>query len=524
MFYRAELKKSLGIDKHTLRSRYNISKEATRRKKLKKRGKKTVDDDLCSSVKSTGKVGSSSANGPQPVQPSALHQRNNNNVHNSKPECLPTPPVTDEDRNNREIVANGDRGGSPPPKEIKSEDRSKHDRHEKRHRHDDEDRRRDRRKDDHRRHRDKYYDDKDRRSKSRDHKHSNDKHDHRDRDRHEKRHRKDDKHSSRDDRRHRDDKYSHKDKKDNKLKEEKDILETVSPQSLDNLESAQNENVKKENKSECSISSAEPPPPGVEPMVLDSNGKSGRPTPPVISDRYSSKVKEMNERIDTELRIKLETRNESSNPKPESPSHHSKLNENSNSSSNDPARSKNDWSCDSSDETKDKPDNNSVVSAASITSEGKNLQDRLKLLREQLALTEESTTTGKRPKVIPLEKTNNKNNLEDGEVGKSTRTHLFETCYVLVQKGNASHENTYLYIFITSTVIMCVLGSDISDLSLTASKGVSTFVNKVIPGRADLNLGAASTDANNLSKNSIGYHLLERKKSLDESSCNSNDR
>ncbi len=59
---------------------------------------------------------------------------------------------------------------------------------------------------------------------------------------------------------------------------------------------------------------------------------------------------------------------------------------------------------------------------------------------------------------------------------------------------------------------------------MNSSKGVSTFVNKVIPGRGDLNKAAASSNSNNLSKNSLGYHLLERKKSLDESSSNSNDR
>lgn len=66
------------------------------------------------------------------------------------------------------------------------------------------------------------------------------------------------------------------------------------------------------------------------------------------------------------------------------------------------------------------------------------------------------------------------------------------------------------------------LGSDLSDLDMHNSKGVATFVNKIIPGREDLNKAVASSSTNNLSKNSIGYELLERKKSLDES--NSNDR
>lgn len=424
-FYRAELKTSLGIDKHTLRRRFGVSREDTRRKIKKKRGKKLPDDDLCSSIKSSVKVGSSPANGPRPVQPSALQQRNNNNVHNSKPECLPTPPVTDEDRNNRAIAANGD-GGSPPPKEIKSENRLKHDKHDKRHNHDDDDRRKDRRKDDHRndrRHRDKHCDDKHRRSKSKDHKHSNDKydHDHRDRDRNEKRHRKDDMHSSRNDRRHRDDKHNHRDKKEYKVKEEKDNVETVSPQSPHNLDSAQIENLKQETKSECSISSAEPPPPGEEPKLLDSSSKPGRPTAPVISDRYSSKAKEMNERIETKLKVKLETRNESSNLNAEPYSHHSKLNENSNSNSIDQTKSKNvtSWSYNnSSDGEKDRPDNSSDVSTASGRSNARHLQEQLKELRKQLGRT--TTDDLKRPKVIPLERTNDETNLEDGEVGKST--------------------------------------------------------------------------------------------------------
>lgn len=49
-------------------------------------------------------------------------------------------------------------------------------------------------------------------------------------------------------------------------------------------------------------------------------------------------------------------------------------------------------------------------------------------------------------------------------------------------------------------------------------QGVSTFVNKKIPGLPNINKEKEKKDAssNNLNKNSLGHHLLDRKKSTDE--------
>lgn len=332
---------------------------------------------------------------------------NANNVHHSKPSGLPTPPITDEVncRNNR-------RGSVSSNENDEHASTSKSDgKHGRNHKD----------KQDHKR---KDINDRHASRKERKHDHHHHHHNHR---------RKDDKHDRSRDKHDHKSKHSddrHENRKDRSRKEggsdekERGVNLTENHVSKDQMNdkpptptyqensNSQSSFKKLDADSVSSISSTEPPPPGEEPLLLDINRSSnpGRPPP-----------NQLNRRVDiSSTKEKIGSQNVPITSKP-----NEKSDNDNEIDIDDQVKTKQNssWLVNSSDDDEPIPkrqrrdsDGGSSGSGSSNTRE---LQERLKALREALAHEEAGgKKSTDRPRVIPQERTQK---LSDGEVGMHQR-------------------------------------------------------------------------------------------------------